>query len=132
MSRFPELSSTEPSLIGAPCAAARIKGNPAAIAVDPAATSRCLRDNATAKLLSAARDVLLLRAAWTSGRLRARVRQACATDRRREIEADGLADALERWELQGHAEDTVHHLVHRGLAASGVPIGCAGRAGEAR
>src|SRR5690349_8422937 len=132
MSRLPELSSTEPSLIGAPCAEARIKGNPAAIAVDPAAASRRLRDNATAKLLSAASDVLFLRAAWTGRRLRARVRQACATDRRREIEADGLADALERRQLQGHAEDTVHYLVHRRLAAAGVAIGSAGRAGEAR
>src|ERR1700758_4601559 len=98
MSRLPELSSTEPSLIGAPSAKPRLmKGALAASAVPPAAASTRLRVSVTGsapfELQGSSLFVRSRRSA--AGLRRRRLRDGRVADRGREIETDALADALE-------------------------------------
>src|SRR3954447_14733754 len=101
MSRLPELSSTEPTLIGLPCANA-VRGRLPATVAAPAA----VRKSRLVNVIGIASPVMCFLDSGLLGRLFGRLGQ-----RRGEVVADGLPDALQRRQLQRHAEDAVHHLV---------------------
>src|SRR5882672_2980580 len=130
MSRLPELSSTVPSLIGAPCANAT--GMPllsASAPVEPKKLRRVTFMLSSFGLLAPSRG----RAGWWRSDRSLRVGllgrpSLHGPDRRRKIDADRIADALQGRQLQRHAHDAVENLVHRrfGAVARAVAASCRG------